>query len=432
MSLPLFDRPISTPSEVNRLIKKIVEGQIDELWVRGEISNFIRAGSGHLYFGVKDRQSQLRCVFWKTNAARLRFQPADGMEVEVKGRISVYEPRGEYQLSVSEMNPAGLGALYVALEALKKKLGAEGLFDPGRKRALPAHPDTIGIVTSPSGAAIRDIIRVARRRWPGVRLVLAPARVQGDGASLSIAAAIRRLNRWGQADVLIVGRGGGSIEDLWAFNEEPAVRAVAASRIPVVSAVGHEIDVTLCDLAADRRAATPSNAAEIVVPDGRDLLFRVERLHAQLHRSELKLLAERRRRVESIASAYGFKRPRDFLDREAQRVDDLARRLAAGTTHLVEADRRRVVELEDCLKRAVTGRFTAGRSRIERLEARISNLNPLAVLSRGYCLVQRGETESVVSRAADLDPGETVRLRFSEDEAAARVEAVGKPGPPRG
>jgi len=423
MSLPLpFDRPVVTPTEVNRLVKRIVEGNLDELWVRGEISNFIRAGSGHLYFAIKDRQSQLRCVFWKTNAVKLRFQPADGMEVEVRGRIAVYEPRGEYQLSVAEMNPAGLGALYVALEALKKKLAAEGLFEPGRKKALPAHPSVVGIVTSLSGAAIRDIVRVARRRWPGVGLVLSPARVQGEGASLSIAAAIRRLNTWGRADVLIVGRGGGSIEDLWAFNEEPAVRAVAASRIPTVSAVGHEIDVTLCDLAADRRAATPSHAAEIVIPDSRELALRIERLKGQMHRMALKSLADRRRRVESIASAYGFKRPRDFLNQEAQRVDDLARRLAQGTVRLIAEDRRSVTDLGNALGRAVTRNHGALGNRLEKLHARLSNLDPLAVLSRGYCLVQRDDSEQVVSRGADLTPGDSVRLRFSQDEARARVE----------
>jgi exodeoxyribonuclease VII large subunit len=316
----------------------------------------------------------------------------------------------------------------VALEALKRKLAAEGLFDPERKRALPAFPDTVGLVTSPGGAALRDLVRVARRRWPGVRLILAPARVQGEGASLSIAAAIRRMNRWGQADVIIVGRGGGSIEDLWAFNEEPAVRAVAASEIPVVSAVGHEIDVTLTDLAADRRASTPSNAAEIVVPDARDVLLHVRRLKAQMERFQIKLLADRKRRVETIASAYGFRRPRDFLNRESQRVDDLARRLARGTERLVVSDRRRLEDLGRRLERAASARLTDGTGRIHRLEARLSNLDPLRVLSRGYCLVQREASESVVSKAADLEVGDAVRLRFSGDEAGARVESVPGPG----
>lgn len=382
LSLP-FERPIATPSEINRRIRQLLEGEFDEVWVKGEIGNFTRAASGHLYFSLKDSQSQLRCVMWRGAALRLRFQPADGVEVEVRGKISVYEPRGEYQLVAAEMNPAGLGALYVALEALKKKLAAEGLFDPARKRRLPRHPVTVGIVTSPTGAAVRDIIRVARARWPGIGLVLAPARVQGEGAAEEIAAAIRLMNLWGGADVLIVGRGGGSVEDLWAFNEEAVVRAVAGSAIPTVSAVGHEVDFTLCDLAADVRAATPSNAAELVVPDVRE---------------------------------------------QAQRVDEQARRLGQAAARLLADNRRRVEELRRELPRALALRVGTARARLERETGRLSALDPMGVLSRGYCLVRREGAGvapgAVVRQARDLVAGEAVRLQFSRDEARARIETV--------
>lgn len=427
-ALPLpFERPIATPSEINRRIKAILEREFDEVWVRGEISNFTRAASGHLYFSLKDREAQLRCVMWKGSAMRLRFQPADGVEVEVRGKISLYEPRGEYQLVAAEMNPAGLGALYVALEALKKKLGAEGLFDPERKRALPPFPASVGLVTSPTGAAIRDMIRVARRRWPGVRLVLAPTRVQGEGAADEIAAAIGRMNAWGGADVLIVGRGGGSMEDLWAFNEEAVVRAVAGSVIPTVSAVGHEIDYTLCDLAADRRAATPSHAAEMVVPDAREWTVTVRRLERQLVRTTLEMLRERRRRIEAITTTYGFKRPRDFLAQQAQRIDDLSRRLALGAQRRVEDGRRRVIDLERRLPLAVTARLERFRSHGERLAAQLGSLDPTAVLSRGYALVMREDGRHVVKTAAELQPGDRVRIRFAADAARARIEAAESP-----
>lgn len=431
MALPLpFDRALTTPSEVNRRIKRLLEGELDELWVKGELSNVTRAASGHLYFSLKDATSQLRCAMWKSSAMRLRFQPAPGMEVEVRGTISVYEPRGEYQLSVTEMNPAGLGALYVALEALKAKLAAEGLFSEARKRPLPAYPATVGIVTSGSGAAVRDIIRVARGRWPGIRLVLAPVKVQGEGAAQEIARGIERLNALGAPDVLIVGRGGGSTEDLWAFNEEPVVRAIAASGIPVVSAVGHEKDFTLSDLVADRRAATPSNAAELVVPDAAELRLRVERLGLALGRAVRQGLLVRRRRIEAITATYGFKRPRDFLAQQGQRVDELARRLELGGRRLVADQRRHVADLERRLAPALVRRQGLLRQRVVGLARQLASLDPTAVLGRGYCLVFAEEPGApdvethVVRAAAELAAGQTIRLRFAGDRARARVEEV--------
>jgi len=422
-TLPL-ERPITTPSEINRRVKQLLEGEIDELWVRGEISNFTRAASGHLYFSLKDATAQIRGVMWKGNAQRLRFQPADGVAVEIRGKLSVYEPRGEYQLNAAEMSPAGLGALYVALEALKKKLSAEGLFDPDRKRELPEFPTVIGLVTSPTGAAVRDLIRVARRRWPSVRLVLAPTKVQGEGSAAEIAAAIELMNRWGEADVLIIGRGGGSMEDLWAFNEEVVVRAIDGSRIPTVSAVGHEVDVTLSDLAADVRAATPSNAAELVVPDAREWTERVERLHRQLNRVMVDGLTIRRRRIESITATHGFKRPRDFLRQQAQRVDDLARRLALATERRLTDARRHATDLDRRRHPALRNLLTRSRARLERLSAQLGSLDPTAVLSRGYAMVLRADGSSVVTTATALQPDDRLTLQFATDRAGVRVESV--------
>lgn len=428
MALPLpFDGGLTTPSEVNRRIKRLLEGEIEELRVRGELSNVTRAASGHLYFSLKDATSQLRCAMWKNAALRLRFQPAVGVEVEVRGTISVYEPRGEYQLSVTEMSPAGAGALYVALEALRNRLAAEGLFAEERKRPLPAFPATLGIVTSGSGAAVRDILRVAHARWPALRILLAPVRVQGVGAAEEIADGIARMNRRADVDVLIVGRGGGSMEDLWAFNEEPVVRAVAASRIPVVSAVGHEKDFTLCDLAADRRAATPSNAAELIVPDAAEIRLRVLRLDVALRQGIARGLKERRRRIEALTATYGFKRPRDFLAQLGQRVDDLSRRLGLGARRLVSDERRRVDDFARRLQPALERGLRQSRGRLEFLEGKLRSLDPTSVLSRGYCLVHATTDdggERLARSASVLTPGDRVRLQFAGDGAVARVEEV--------
>jgi len=304
---------ILSVTEVNRRVRSTLEDSFPALWVRGELTGFRLATSGHRYFSLKDERSLLDCALYLNDATRLRFEPRDGMAVEAYGRISVFEPRGRYQLIVESMRPAGLGDRLLALEELKRRLQAEGLFDAARKRALPAYPRRIGLVTSPVGAAVRDMIKVLRGRWPGIAIVIAPVRVQGEGAALEIAAAIERFNRHGRMDLLIVGRGGGSLEDLWAFNEEPVVRAIGGSAIPVISAVGHEVDTTLADLVADRRAATPSNAAEIAVPERRAVLHRVEALR---HRADQVLrhrLRSDRQHLDQLLAKYAFKRPREVF-----------------------------------------------------------------------------------------------------------------------
>src|SRR5262245_60050916 len=286
MAISPSPESILSVSALTRLIRDTLGRTFPAVWVKGELSGFKRSDRGHLYFSLKEGTAALiDCVMWKTTAGRLSFEPRDGTEVEAFGAITVYEPRGRYQLVVEELRPGGLGALLLALEELKRRLQAEGLFDAARKRPLPRFPARIGLVTSPVGAAVRDMVKVLRARWPGIGIILAPVRVQGEGAAGEIAAAIERFNRYMKVDLLIVGRGGGSLEDLWAFNEEPVVRAIAGSGIPTISAVGHEVDWTLADLAADLRAATPSNAAEIAVRDRTEVAHRVEVFAARAERA---------------------------------------------------------------------------------------------------------------------------------------------------
>lgn len=303
--VPAADSILSV-SALTRLIKDTLGQAFPAVWVKGELSGFKRSDRGHLYFSLKEGTTALiDCVMWSRTAARLSFEPRDGVEVEAFGAISVYEPRGRYQLVAEELRPGGLGALLLALEELKRRLQAEGLFDSARKRPLPRYPMRIGLVTSPVGAAVRDLVTVLRARWPGLGIVLAPVRVQGEGAAAEIAAAITRFNRYMKVDLLIVGRGGGSLEDLWAFNDEAVVRAIAGSRVPVISAVGHEVDWTLADLAADVRAATPSNAAEIAVRDHADVRHRVATLEGRAARGLQQGLAVRRRRLRELIDKYG-------------------------------------------------------------------------------------------------------------------------------
>jgi exodeoxyribonuclease VII large subunit len=440
---------ILTVSALTGLIKGTLAEAFPAVWVKGEISGFKRHGSGHLYFALKDAGAVLGCVMWKGRAGRLAFEPQDGHEVEAFGAVSVYEPQGRYQLVVDELRPAGVGALLLALEELKRRLAAEGLFDPARKRPLPRYPARIGLVTSPTGAAVRDLVKVLRARWPSIGLVLAPVRVQGEGAAREIAAAIERVDRFGNVDLLIVGRGGGSLEDLWAFNEEPVVRAIAACRRPVISAVGHEVDVTLADFAADLRAATPSNAAELAVPDRTDVAHRVAQWRGRLERAARAAAADRRRRLEALTARYGFRRQEEALGHLQQRVDELLDRLHDAVRSMLEHARERLrhvasryglrewprllearrEELEDHreqLDAAVVQAVLARRTRALALADRLRALSPRLVLERGYCLV-RGPDGTFVRAAAALAVGERLMIEFARGEADARVEQV-RPG----
>jgi exodeoxyribonuclease VII large subunit len=440
---------VLTVSQLNRLVKDTLEGTFPAVWVRGELSGFKRSDRGHLYFSLKDANALVDAVMWRTASGRLGFDPRDGTEVEAFGHLTVYEVRGRYQLVVQEMRPAGLGALLLALEKLKRKLQAEGLFDAARKRPLPPFPRRIGLVTSPSGAAVRDMVTVLRARWPAIGIVLAPVRVQGEGAAAEIAAAIARFNRYARVDLLIVGRGGGSLEDLWAFNEEPVVRAIAASELPVISAVGHEVDTTLADLVADVRAATPSNAAEIAVRDRREVVQQVQRLADRATRALRQGLADRRARLERLTEKYGFRRQRDALGLIQQRVDALLDRMRAALGSLLRGSRDRldavlgryglrewprklrerrdeIAGARERLDEAVITRAQGLRARLAALDDRLRALSPRSVLDRGFCIA-RAADGTLLRESAALAVGDVVSLEFARGEADARVESV-RPG----
>jgi exodeoxyribonuclease VII large subunit len=449
MSLAPAPEGILSVSALTGLIKGALAEAFPAVWVKGELSGFKRYPSGHLYFSLKDESALLGCVMWKSRTGRLAFEPQDGLEVEAFGSISVYEPQGRYQLVVDEMRPAGVGALLLAFEELKKRLAAEGLFDAARKQPLPRYPARIGLVTSPAGAAVRDLVKVLRARWPAIQIVLAPVRVQGEGAAAEIAAAVQRFDRYGRVDLLIVGRGGGSLEDLWAFNEEIVVRAIAACRLPVISAVGHEVDVTLADFAADVRAATPSNAAEIAVPSRAEVARLVAQARERLERALRSALGERRRRLEALTARYGFRRQEEALGHLQQRVDELLERLrgaAAGVLvrareHLaavvaryglrtwpgtLAARREDVAALREQLDAAAVQTALARRTRFTAFADRLRALSPRLVLERGYCLV-RAPDGTFVRAAAALAVGERLTIEFARGEADARVEDV-RPG----
>lgn len=399
--LPLFtaaSRKFLTISELNELVKGTLESHLDALWLQGEISNFRVPPSGHCYFTLKDDKSQISAVMFRRQGMRLRFTPENGMAVLCFGRVSLYSVRGDLQFYVDDMEPQGQGALYLAFEQLKIKLAAEGLFAPERKRALPFLPRSIGIVTSDRGAALHDLLRIIGDRFRDRRIVIRPVMVQGEGAAREIAEGITDLNRFGEIDVMIVGRGGGSLEDLWAFNEEIVARAIYASQVPIISAVGHEIDFTIADFVADHRAPTPTAAAEMVLPRKADLLEQVSVLDDQLLRSmELKL----------------------ETSREAYR--GLAKRLADPRRKLRE-NQQRLDELSVDLLRRFQERLRQFRERLAKDTGRLSALSPLAVLDRGYSITHKLPEEQIVKDAASLNIGDRLRITFAAGKSLCRVE----------
>ena len=387
-------------TELTHRVRRSLEDEFDHVAVVGEVSNLRRPASGHLYLTLKDAGAQIAAVLWRSTAMRLRFDLEDGMEVVATGALTVYEPRGTYQIIISSIRPKGLGALQLAFLQLKDKLEKEGLFRPEHKKPLPYLPSCVGVVTSSSGAAIHDILTVISRRFPPAHVVLRPVRVQGQGAAAEVAQAIADFNEWGGADVLIIGRGGGSLEDLWAFNEEAVARAIHASRIPTISAVGHEIDVTIADFVADRRALTPSEAAEIVLPKLEDLIETLDGLRGRLGaalRARLDLARERLRRLRA---SYAFRAPLDRIRLHEQRLDELG---SAATL----AIRRR---LESCRERLATA---AGR---------LGALSPLRVLERGYSITRRLDDGRVVRRASQVNPGQPIESILHEGRLVSRVE----------
>ena len=396
---------IYTVSELNSQVKSILESSFPFIWVCGEISNFTWHSSGHMYFSLKDLSARLRCVMWKEYNQHLFFSPREGLMIQVRGKITLYEKNGQYQLSVYQMEQQGVGDLRLAFERLAAKLRDEGLFDEQYKKSLPRFPDRIAVVTSPTGAAIRDIQSVIRRRFPAVRILLAPVTVQGDGAAGEIAAAVARLNREGAADIIIVGRGGGSPEDLRAFNEEIVARAIFDSRIPVVSAVGHEIDLTISDLVADLRAPTPSAAGEMVVPDSCEVMIFLQTLQARMVRSAEYLVLSRKRQLQGLRNSHGMRRPRDLVEGRRQSLRSQTRHLQSAARHLKEDLRVRL------------------RSKSEKLAA----LDPEAVLSRGYSICRRLPEETIVTDAGTLhrdDAIEVTMARGSVEGSVTRVQSA--------
>ena len=395
-------------SQLNEYVKMILEGNpnLSDVWVQGEISGAKLYASGHLYFSLKDSDSVVSAVMFKGSVMRMEFEPENGMKVLAHGRISAYPPRGQYQFIADRMIPEGAGSLAVAFEQLKARLGAEGLFDPDRKRPLPPHPKRIGVVTSPSGAAVHDIIRVARKRCPSTEILIFPSLVQGAEAPAYLRGGIQYFNAVKDdpeqgVDLIIIGRVGGSAEDLWGFNDERLARAVAASEIPVVSAVGHEVDFTICDFVADLRAATPSAAAELSLPDKEDLYRQVKALSTRLNGAQTTRLKQYRTRLDRLAAARVLTSP--------EAVYRLRRETVAG--------------LEKRLNLSMSRRLTSKRQAMERVVASLSALNPLAVLSRGYALVQDGEGK-VVPTVGQLSVGDRVHLRFADGSARVSVEEI--------
>lgn len=435
-------------SQLTRRIKSLLEGQIGGVWISGEISNWKVAASGHAYFTLKDADSQIDAVMFKGKLDRVRFAPESGLEVLAHGSVTVYERRGNYQIVIDDMQPRGVGALQLAFEKLKKKLADEGLFDEAHKKPLPLLPRKIGIVTSPTGAAIRDILNVLGRRFANVQVLLYPARVQGDQAAGEIAAGIRALDSWG-VDVMIVGRGGGSLEDLWPFNEESVVRAVFEAETPIISAVGHEIDFALTDFAADLRAPTPSAAAELVVKEQQALADAIAAYRRRLADSLSRQAERLRHRLNAASGSFVFRRPEELLRQQRQTLDETRMRLEdslrdrvhdyrvrldrkAHALRFVSPDkqvaraRERFGSLEGRLGRASRQVVQGARARLEPAAARLHALSPLAILGRGYGIVWKEPKHEVVRDASCLRPGDEVRLRFGKGAAKAFIKEVEK------
>jgi exodeoxyribonuclease VII large subunit len=393
---------VYTVTDITREIKDLLEQSFPAVWVEGEISNYLLHSSGHRYFTLKDENAQIKCTLWRFRGDQLQFEPADGMNVMAWGSITVYERNGQYQLDVMELVPAGVGKLEIAFQKLKEKLFGEGLFDEEHKKPLPRFPERIGVVTSPTGAAIRDIVRIIRHRFPGVRIILNPVRVQGEGAAEEIALAIREFSRYKQIDVMIVGRGGGSLEDLWAFNEEAVARAIFDSEIPVVSAVGHEIDFTISDFVADARAATPSAAAQMVVPERDTMLEQIETNTGKLATTLDSLIGRLKQRLKSIEESYGFRRPLDIITQRSQKLDELTRHL--------ENSAQGYTEIKSIALSLLTGKLEA--------------LSPSSVLKRGYSITRRLPELKIIKDAGMLKEMDKVEVKLYRGRIESKVELI--------
>jgi len=440
-----FERDIYSVSRLNSEVRAVLEGSFPLLWVEGEISNLSRPSSGHVYFSLKDPHAQVRCALFRMRRTHLRFQPTNGMQVLVRARVGLYEGRGEFQLIVEHMEPAGEGALRQAFEQLKRKLAAEGLFATERKRPLPGFPRQLGIITSPTGAAVRDVLSVLQRRLPALPVVLYPVPVQGDGAAERIVQALEVANRRRECDVLLLVRGGGSLEDLMAFNDEAVARAVAGSQIPVIAGVGHEIDFSIADFVADRRAPTPSAAAELASPDRRELLQKIGTLTRRLNGARARRRRELEQHLRGLEHRLAALHPAARLTQRQQRIDELELRLRRQTgqrllsrgSHLRTLTARlqghtpahrlaqwglRLAERQRRLHRAMRQTLDHGGERLGRMGQTLDAVSPLATLSRGYAIVTRLPDGAVLREASALQPGDRVGARLARGRLVCRVE----------
>ncbi len=446
--LDFYQRKIYTVSTLTQELKAVIDDAFANLiWVEGEISNLRTAASGHSYLTLKDEYSQLKAVIFKPQRLYLRFQPTDGMQVVVRGRLSIYEPRGEYQLVIESLEPKGIGALQLALEQLKTRLAQEGLFDESRKRPIPAFPQKIGVVTSPTGAAIRDILQVIRRRFANVHVLLYPVKVQGEGAAEEIAQGIETLNHLQACDVLIVGRGGGSLEDLWAFNEERVARAIFHSAIPVISAVGHEIDYTIADLVADLRAPTPSAAAELVVKNKTEVVHRLDSLQKRLLYAMQSRVELFRRRLRYCQERRVFTEPFNRIHLLAQRLDELTlrmeRNMRGQVSHWKEQvgtlqkqlsmlspraycrqQREKLQRLQEALGQAMYHHLRLRQEKLQGVIGKLEALSPLAVLGRGYSICRQLPSQCLVKEIAQVEVGDRLQVRVFDGEIICEVEEV--------
>jgi len=396
------ERRIYTISEITQNIKFMLEEQFPHIWVEGEVSNLYGSSSGHLYFTLKDELAELRVVMFRNRNQHLKFQLTNGLSVVVSGAISVYERKGEYQLIAKELEPRGQGALHLAFEQLKKRLYKEGLFDEKYKQALPPLPLKIGIITSPTGAVVKDMINIMQRRFSNIQILLNPVKVQGAGAAEEITEALDEFNEMREVDVIIIGRGGGSLEDLWAFNEEIVARAIHRSNIPVVSAVGHEIDYTISDFVADLRAPTPSAAAELVVPMKEELKNKIETLQDRLKLLLVNTISLLKERLQVITERHIFRQPQNIIRQLYQRVDDLDRRLPIEIKHALRINRERIATSS----------------------GKLESLNPLSILNRGYSISLRLPERAIIKKAGQLKIGDEVETKVMDGAFLSRVEKV--------
>lgn len=438
------ERQVLRPSQLNALARDLLEGSFPQVWVEGEISNFSRPASGHCYFTLKDERAQVRCALFRGNAQRLRFTPRDGMQVLARGRLTLYEARGDYQLVLDHLEEAGEGALRRAFEELKAKLAAEGLFDSARKRPLPAFPRRLGVITSPRGAAVRDVLSVLGRRFPLLEAEVLPVPVQGDGAAAQILDMLRRAGSSGRYDLLLLTRGGGSLEDLWAFNDEALARAIASAPVPVVAAIGHEVDVSLADFAADLRAPTPSAAAELIVPDAGELAARLRSERRRLDALQQRMATARAQRLDQAFLKLQALRPQLRLERgrnrlaglrvrldqawrapstrRAERLSKLLRRLdQSHPRRRLEAHAHRLALLARSLHAVLPRRIEQQQLHLRGLARALASVSPLATLGRGYAILQHADGK-VLRRAEDAQPGESLRARLAEGELHLRVD----------